>query len=179
MDTNTERFITGDSDALQRIFLEQQARLLASAYGQCRDRELSQDAVQDVFEKLCRMEPAKRLEYFGREDSNLEAWLRVAVRHRVQDILKVRANREKKDDDNCYAVTDRVENGVRGRLSQQGFSEMLGQLQFRQREVMELHMAGYRNEEIANMLRITYNTVKNNIYEARQRLRRLWPGYME
>jgi DNA-directed RNA polymerase specialized sigma24 family protein len=44
---------------------------------------------------------------------------------------------------------------------------------------MTMHIEGYRNEEIAETLRITYNTVKNNIYEGRQRLRRIWRIFME
>jgi DNA-directed RNA polymerase specialized sigma24 family protein len=45
--------------------------------------------------------------------------------------------------------------------------------------VIELHIEGYRNEEIADRLNLSYNTVKNNIYEARQKLKNIWLRFME
>jgi len=174
-----ERYMEGDPEALKIIYNEHRPRLLLVAYGICRNRELSDDAVQDVFEKLCRLTPEKRRDYFGHEQSNLEAWLRVAVRHRVNDILKVSAAREKKNDDSRSRMPTSVANDVDETLDRNGLQALMGRLQFRQREVMTLHVMGYRNDEIAMMLDLTYNTVKNNIYEARQRLKRHWRAFME
>jgi len=176
---NIERYVAGDPEALESLYTEHLQPLLLVAYGICRHREVACDAVQDVFEKLCRLSPEKRRQYFGHEQSNFEAWLRVAVRHRVNDILKVSAAREKKNDDNRSRMPASTENAVEDALSRDGLGSLMGRLQCRQREVMALHVMGYRNEEIAVMLHLTYNTVKNNIYEARQRLKRHWRVFMD
>jgi RNA polymerase sigma factor (sigma-70 family) len=179
MDTHLERYISGDPDALTPLYLQHRPRLLLLAYGACRNREVARDAVQDVFEKLCRLTMQQRRDYFGTDRSTLEAWLRVAVWNRVNDILKVSAAREKKNEANRYRMAVNSENGVIHRLSEDAYTALMGRLQCRQREVMTLHVMGYRNEEIAGMLHLTYNTVKNNIYEARQQLKRHWRDYME
>jgi RNA polymerase sigma factor (sigma-70 family) len=179
MDTHIERYIAGDPEALTPLYLQHRPRLLLLAYGVCRNREIARDAVQDVFEKLCRLTLQQRRDYFGTDRSNFEAWLRVAVWNRVNDILKVSAAREKKKEANRSKMAVNSENGVFDTLSKDAFTSLMRRLQSRQREVMTLHVMGYRNEEIAGMLHLTYNTVKNNIYEARQLLKRHWRDYME
>lgn len=174
-----ERYMSGDPEALTPLYLEHRPRLLLLAYGICRNKEVARDAVQDVFEKLCRLPTNLRRAYFGHDRSNLDAWLRVAVRHRVNDILKVSAAREKKNAANRSRLDACSENDVDQALSLEACSALLDLLKNRQREVMMLHVSGYRNEEIAGMLHLTYNTVKNNIYEARQLLRRHWRDYMD
>lgn len=179
MDLLTQRYIKGDHEALSGLFTAMQASLRLVAYRYCRDAETSKDIVQEVFEKLTGLDLETRNAWFGNEKGNLSAWLYVAVKHKAMDHAKVMSNRGKIMDSVRYVSTDRLENGVNDDLYREGLSRMLDQLQPRQKEVMCMHINGYRNEEIAETLRITYNTVKNNIYEGRQRLRKLWRTFME
>ena len=179
MDKLTERYIRGESGALAELFTSMQASLRLVAYHHCKDAETAKDLVQDIFEKLAGLDLEKRASWFGREDSNLQAWLHVAVRHKAMDDMKIRGNRGKILESVRYASVDRESVIVHDGLSHEGLVKMFECLQPRQREVMTMHIEGYRNEEIAETLRITYNTVKNNIYEGRQRLRRIWRIFMD
>ena len=55
---------------------------------------------------------------------------------------------------------------------------MLNSLQPREKEILKLHLEGYSNDEIAKYLGISYNSVKNNIYEAKKKLKELWSIFM-
>jgi DNA-directed RNA polymerase specialized sigma24 family protein len=41
-----------------------------------------------------------------------------------------------------------------------------------------LHLQGFKNEEIANQLNISYNTVRNTLHSAKQRVKKLWQLFM-
>lgn len=179
MDKLTERYIRGESGALSELFTNMQSSLRLVAYHYCRDAETAKDIVQEVFEKLAGLDRDTRAAWFGKENGNLAAWTYVAVKHKAMDDSKVRANRGKILDSVRYVSSDRLDNGVNDDLCREGLGHMLDHLQPRQRQVMTMHINGYRNEEIAESLRLTYNTVKNNIYEGRRRLRTIWRTFME
>ena len=179
MDKLTERYIRGEARALSELFTGMQASLRLVAYHYCRDAETAKDIVQEVFEKLAALDGETRAAWFGKENGNLAAWVYVAVKHKAMDDSKVRTNRGKILESVRYASSESLENGVNDDLCREGLDRMLERLQPRQREVMAMHINGYRNEEIAESLRITYNTVKNNIYEGRQKLRKIWRTFME
>jgi len=179
LDQMTPGYLSGDPSAAAAIYSVMQQKLLLIAYHYCRNRESSQDIVQDVFEKLVGLTLERRNEYFGTEDGNIEAWLYVAVRHKAMDHQKIKANRERIDVSVRLIYRQDTLNIAFDKLSSDELVRMLDLLQPRQREILHLHIIGYRNEEIAEKLGITYNTVKNNIYEARLRLRKLWAVFME
>ena len=66
------------------------------------------------------------------------------------------------------------ENESLKKFSEDGIKLLLHNLQPREQEILQLHINGYTNEEIAKHLKITYNTVKNNIYESKLKIRKLW-----
>lgn len=179
MNTLIQRFIQGDPEALNEIYAQLAPRLKAMAYRYCRQAENASDVVQDVFAKLAAMDIERRIEYFGSKDANLEGWLMVCVKHRAMDVVKIEENRRKKSPEVRSNIADQTLNLSEDVLTRQRFQYICRYLQPRQREVIELHIEGYRNEEIADRLKLSYNTVKNNIYEARQKLREIWHKWME
>jgi RNA polymerase sigma factor (sigma-70 family) len=179
MNTPIQQFIQGDPEAFNKIYVQLAPRLKALAYRYCRNTENASDVVQDVFAKLAAMDSQKRMEHFSPSEANLEGWLMVSVKHRAMDLTKIEDNRRKKSPEVRSNFAEETRNGSEETMAQQRFHLMCRFLQPRQREVIELHMDGYRNEEIADRLHLSYNTVKNNIYEARQKLREIWQRYME
>ncbi len=179
MSTLIQRFIQGDPEAFDEIYRQISPRLKAMAYRYCRHADNASDVVQDVFAKLAAMSMEARIEHFGGADDNLEGWLMVSVKHRAMDLVKIEENRRKKSPEVRSNIADQTLNLSEESLTRQRFQFMCGFLQPRQREVIELHIEGYRNEEIADRLKLSYNTVKNNIYEARQKLKLIWHRFME
>jgi len=179
MNTLIQRFTQGDPEAFDEIYKLMAPRLKAMAYRYCRHADNASDVVQDVLAKLAAMSVEARIEHFGGADDNLEGWLMVSVKHRAMDLVKIEENRRKKSPEVRSNIADQTLNLSEESLTRQRFQFMCGFLQPRQREVIELHIEGYRNEEIADRLKLSYNTVKNNIYEARQKLREIWQRFME
>jgi RNA polymerase sigma-70 factor (ECF subfamily) len=179
MNTPVLQFIQGDPEAFSKIYALLAPRLKAMAYRYCRNTENASDIVQDVFTKLAAMDSRTRMEHFGSSEANLEGWLMVSVKHRAMDIVKIEESRRKKRTQVRSTFADQTQNGSEETTTQQRFHLMCKFLQPRQREVIELHIEGYRNDEIADRLNLSYNTVKNNIYEARQKLKNIWLRFME
>ena len=153
-------------------------RLLLSAYHYCRDKQLSQDVVQDVFEKLLAMEPEKREALFGPDPAHMEAYLLVAVRNKCLDLKKNRENREKILSSVRHLFSTETRNHSLERFMEASLRDIMHHLQPREQEIIGLHLDGYKNEEIAERLGVTYHTVKNNIYEAKKKIKGLWDLFM-
>ena len=60
----------------------------------------------------------------------------------------------------------------------EAIKHLLNNLPNREREMIELHLQGYKNEEIATQLNISYNTVRNTLHSAKQRIKKLWQVFM-
>ncbi len=179
MNTLILLFLQGDPEAFDQIYELLSPRLKAMAYRHCRNTENARDVVQDVFTKLAAMDSQTRMEHFGKSEANLEGWLMVSVKHRAMDMVKIDESRRKKSPEVRSTFAGETQNRSEETMTHERFQSMCNFLQPRQREVIELHIEGYRNEEIADRLNLSYNTVKNNIYEARQKLKNLWLRFME
>lgn len=173
-----QRYVDGDNEALADLYSHASKRLLLLAYSKCHDQELSRDVVHDVFERMLHLPVTKRQDYFGGIDGNIEAYLYVAVKNKCADAIKVEANRENILKSIRSFLTTGTTNQSLEKFSNDGLMEMLNNLQPKEQQIIRLHLDGYTNEEIAASLQITYNTVKNNIYEAKKKLRRLWRLFM-
>ncbi|MBL0202197.1 MAG: sigma-70 family RNA polymerase sigma factor [Chitinophagaceae bacterium] len=171
-------YINGDNQAVADLYACLKDRLLLTAYNFCRNKEISRDVVQVVFEKMILLPIKKRSEYFGNSEDNIEAYLSVAVKNKCIDVQRIKVNREKIIYSIRHLFTAKVENSSLERFCQDGLREMLKNLQPREQEIISLHLEGYTNDEIAAQLNISYNTVKNNIYESKKKLKSFWNLFM-
>lgn len=176
--TILHNYIKGDNQAVAELYSCLKDRLLLIAYNYTRDKEISRDMVQDLFEKMILLPVKKRSEYFGNAESSIEAYLSVAIKNKCKDFYKTKSNREKIIQSIRPLFVIRTENNAQQRFCEDGLKEMLNQLQPREQEIIRLHLDGFNNEEIAAQLNITYNTVKNNIYESKKKLKKLWNLFM-
>ena len=171
-------YIQGDNQAVAELYTRLKERLLLLAYNYCRNKEMSQDMVQDLFEKMMSLPVEKRNDYFGRLDTNIEAYLSVAIKNKCLDAKKINNNREKILYSVRYLFNPTIKNSSLEKFCQDGLKVMLGKLQPREQEIIKFHLDGYSNDEIADRLNLTYNTVKNNIYESKKKLKNLWELFM-
>ncbi|GAA3960299.1 RNA polymerase sigma factor [Mucilaginibacter dorajii] len=171
-------YLKGDNYAVAELYGRFKNRLLLLAYNYCQDKEMSRDIVQDVFEKLLLLPLEKRIQYFGKIGANIEAYLCVIVKNKCIDSQRITNSREKILYNIRYPFEASIKNTSMERFCMDGLKEMLTNLQPREQQIIQLHIDGYKNEEIASRLNITYNTVKNNIYEAKKKLKTLWNLFM-
>ena len=171
-------YFQGDNQAVAELYICLKDRLLLLAYNFCRDKEMSRDVVQGIFEKMILLPIEKRKAFFGNSAGNIEAYLSVAVKNKCIDVQKIKANREKIIYSIRHLFIAKAENSSFERFCKDGLHEMLKNLQPREQEIIRLHLDGYTNDEIAAHLNLTYNTVKNNIYESKKKLKTLWELFM-
>lgn len=171
-------YTKGDNQAIAELYACLKDRLLLLAYHHCRNRETSQDVVHEIFEKMIHLPIEKRSTYFGNSEGNIEAYLSVAVKNKCIDLHKIKNNREKIIHSIRHLITSKVENSSMERFCQDGLRGMLKNLEPREQEIIRLHLDGFTNDEIAAQLNLSYNTVKNNIYESKKKLKSFWNLFM-
>jgi RNA polymerase sigma-70 factor (ECF subfamily) len=173
-----ELYAAGNNNALATLYTWHQKHLLLIAYKYLRCETNAEDIVADLFEKLLAMNTAERKTITAVLIHNPLAYLTVAIKNKSIDYLKIKHNRENIIINIRYWFTSKEKNTAYQQFTHDALELMLTRLEPREREIMQLHLAGYRNEEIANKLNLSYNNVKNNIYEARVKLKRIWKNIM-
>jgi RNA polymerase sigma factor (sigma-70 family) len=173
-----ERYAAGNNTASTTLYTRYQKHLLLVAYKYVRCEANAEDIVADLFEKLLAMNTAERKTITAVLLHNPVGYLTVAIKNKSIDYLKIKHNRENIIINIRYWFTSNEKNIAYQQFTHDALELMLTRLEPREREIMQLHLAGYRNEEIANKLNLSYNNVKNNIYEARVKLKRIWKTIM-
>ena len=172
------RYINGDNQAVAEIYGHIKDQLLLIAYNYCRDSFLSRDIVHDIFEKMILLPNDKRSSYFGNVQSNFIGYLSIFIKNKCIDRKKISTNRERIVQSIRHTIKTESHNDSLEKFLYDALKEMLNNLQPKEKEILSLHLEGYTNEEISIQLNISYNTVKNNIYEAKKKLKEMWNIFM-
>ena len=169
-----QAYLEGDNMALSSQYSRYRPSLLLIAYNYLRNTTAAQDVVHDVFERLLSSPKNERKHLFAALTSNPGGFLHVVVRNKCLDEMKVLKNREKIVGLIRHTFKLHEENTAYDRFEKDYFNTMLSNLEPREKEIIELHLSGFGNDEISTKLNISYNSVKNNIYEAKKKLRKVW-----
>jgi RNA polymerase sigma factor (sigma-70 family) len=102
------------------------------------------------------------------------AFLTVIVRNKCLDEIKIRNNREKILSIIRFNFQSENYNSAYSRFENDMLNAMLLYLEPREAEVLRLHLNGFNDHEISKQLEISYHSAKNNLYEARKKLKKLW-----
>ena len=164
----------GKNDLMTMLYNQYKIPLLMVAYKYLRCEKSSEDIVADTFEKLIAMSPKERLHLIETLKTNPIAYLSIIVKNKSLDALKKTKNRYRILNSVKLFDTTLVDNEAYIKFLKEGLELMLGQLEPREKEIIQLHITGFSNNEIAEKLNLKYNTVKNNIYEAKLKLRSIW-----
>ena len=60
----------------------------------------------------------------------------------------------------------------------EAFQMLLLELSSREREILELHLQGLKNDDISDQLGLSSLTVRNTLHNAKKRVRKLWNIFM-
>lgn len=180
LEESWNRYRLGDNKALGAIYSEYYIVLKTRAYSFLDDEMKSEDAVQDTFLKFFNYSIQRRYDLPQGDDINLKAYFTRAVNTKCLDILKQEKNRR----DILNNVKSSIFSLFTRPLAEESFAEenyndMLDVLPDRQREILKLHIEGYKNDEIAQSLSVSYNTVRNTISSSKAKIRVLWSTFMD
>jgi RNA polymerase sigma-70 factor (ECF subfamily) len=149
------------------IFKKHSSELLMSAYYLLKDMDDAEDAVSACFEKLLKNEAV-----LNREEEEIKAWLLVVIKNYCLDYLKTGSNRKKII--SLLNFDNLTNNYWYEKVEKDNLDKLLQLLTSKEAEVFKLHFDGYTNEEIATKIGVSYSTIKNQLYDAKKKLRKLW-----
>jgi RNA polymerase sigma-70 factor (family 1) len=165
----TRRLREGDADAYETAFRLYHRYLLRIAVRYLKDEELAEDALQEVFVKLWLFRD--RLD----ESHSIKAFLSVALKNQVLNDLRSQKRRilhHLASLENWSEEDHSTENQQVWREYLDILTQGISYLTPQRREVFRLRVEeGLTNEEVADRLNLSVNTVKFQFYHASKFLR--------
>lgn len=161
-----QAFCRGDEHAFRAYYEQYRKALCFFAFRTIKDEAVARDLVQEVFVNLWKSRAAIT------SDTHLRLFLYQALRHRCLNWFRDRKVEEEFREEYSRLVDDTdfadrvVEEEVQRIILQQ-----IALLPSEQRRVVELHLAGKDNNEIAAIMQVSINTVRTHKARARKTLR--------
>lgn len=155
------------------IYSELAPELLLSAYYYLKNEEDSKDVVSDVFERLLKLSDVELDELIA--GNNIKGYLFIVIKHKCFDFIKVKKNRAFILQNVFYLFNTKTD--IDTTFENDIFEKLTSELPQREAQILKLSVQGFKNEEIAEQLNISYNTVRNTLHEAKKKTRLLWDKY--
>ena len=147
--------------------------LLLTAYYYLKNEEDAKDVVSDVFERLLKLSDEELSDLLIND--GIKGYLFIVVKHKCFDFMKVKKNRLAILQQVFYLINTKTNYDVG--FEKDILEKIIAELPKREGEVLQLSVDGFKNEEIAKQLGISYNTVRNTLHEAKKKTRVLWDKY--
>lgn len=152
---------------VSEIFKRHSSELLMVSYSYLKDLDAARDAVADSFEKLLINDMV-----LERSEEEIMAWLVIVVRNQSLDMLKVTLNRRRLV--SLFNFDHFTNNKWYEKVEKDNLKTILKMLSPKEADVFGLHLEGYSNDEIKDRLNVSYATVKNQLHDAKKKLRKIW-----
>ena len=154
------RFLRGDNEALGELYSDLFEPLVFVSFYYVKNNETARDIVSNLFVSLLVTSVEVRNEKW-KSVNKLQAYLATAVKNKSIDYLRSVKNQSE------------ILQLVRGNSSEEMslFSnESLDQLSNQESKLFQLHLDGYKNEEIADHFTISEKTVRNKLSLTRKKM---------
>lgn len=168
-------FVEGDNESISVVYKHLLPQLLFVAYRYLKDQEKSKDVVSDVFEKLIGMNSSERKNKLSGVDEKLDVFFKVIVKNRSINYINIENNRR---GILKHLGFFRSSQSLPNELENDDLKTMMDLLPIRQKEVLELHLKGFKNNEIAEQLTISENTVKNTLVNSNKKIKEIYNTFM-
>lgn len=167
---NWEAFKSGDRDAFEKIFRDMHPGLLQYGSRICPDRDLLEDAIQDLFLEIWQSRSNAPI-------LSVKAYLLKALKYKLFRMMKTQPgkNQQTLDEKDAgfsfshdHLLVQKEEEAMRSRQLQQA----LQALPARQREIVYLRIyQGLEYAEISEVMAINYQVARNLFYQSMKTLR--------
>jgi len=128
--------------------------------------------VADCFEKLITAERKGMMDLTEKTENDVRSWLFAILKNRCLDEIKQKNNRSRLL--SMFNFNTESRNKWLDKAESESFEVILKLLPPKEAEVFRLHVQGYSNDEISDKTSVTYSTVKNQLYEAKKKMRHFW-----
>lgn len=165
---------TGDHHAYEQLFNLHWKRALSIAYRKCGDEDEALDIVQNIFSQI--WENREKLSISG----SFSAWITAVVKYKVIDFYRTSQAREEQKRlllqqlEAQQASVIKEPGSIILRQLQQDWQAAVEGLPVRMREVYLLsQQSGLSIAEISRKLSLNQQSVKNHLFRAKERLRKM------
>ncbi len=157
------------SDQFKHIYQQLSKEMLLLAYYYLKNKEDAQDVVQDLFLKIYESKIYTKIN----SEEELKAYCNVAIKHRCLDKIAKKKTGSKFMEHFSKVISFDKTKAFENEL----YKVIIVRLPPREKEIMELNLQGYKNEEISAKLNISYNTVRNTLSESRKKCQKFYHLY--
>lgn len=163
------KYIEGDNQALKGLYQPLFRKLFFIAFKFTRNEAIASDIVHDLFEMLLQTSIEERQTKWS-AILNIDAFLSTLTKCKSMDYHKVESNRKR-----ILSEWDQPEGEVIEHLEHsEKLQKLIHQLTKKEQEILHLHLAGFKNKEIAQIQDQSEKSVRNRLSESRNKLRILW-----
>ena len=163
------QFIQGNNEALAKVYEPYFQPLLFIALKYVKNTEIAQDITGEVFATLLETDIKSRKEKWSNINDE-KAFLSTIIKCRAIDYIRIQQNRLRILSDNKLGIiySHELES------EQEHLSVCISQLTSEEQALLDLHLSGYNNHEIAENLHYSEKTVRNKLSVSRKKLIYLW-----
>jgi RNA polymerase sigma-70 factor (ECF subfamily) len=138
----------------------------------------AEDITASVIEKLILVKDENELGFNGLSESELIGFIKVTIRNACIDLLRKRKVRRSAITIIGATIQFWKRPEVYDKFQLEAFDMLLLELSPREREILELHLQGLKNDDISEQLGLSALTVRNTLHNAKKRVRKLWNIFM-
>ena len=164
-----EEFIEGNNASLTFVYESLFQPLLFVALKYVRNTEVAQDITSELFASLLETDIVLRQTKWS-QIRDISAFLSTIIKCRALDHLKLVKNRQRLNENlTPSSYTDEKRKEELAHLN-----VCILQLSLEEQKLVQLHLAGYKNDEIAEKQNCSEKTVRNKLSLSRKKLIYLW-----
>ena len=165
-----EAFINGDNESLTSLYLPYFEHLFFIALKYVKNTEVAQDITSELFTNLLETDIAVRKSKWSQIEDT-KSFLATIIKCRALDYVKIEQNRTRILNENASPIITTEEQN---KDEIEHLKYCILQLPLEEQKLLELHLAGYKNEEIAEKQNYSEKTVRNKLSLSRKKLIYLW-----
>lgn len=162
-------FLNGDNDALAKLYVDLFEPLVLKAIYYTKKTDVARDIVSSLFVSLLELDKEERQSRWNKIESH-QALLLAIVRNKCLDFLKITQNRERINNELFVETSSEVEKiDMIAHLT-----ACIQELKPDEKQLVELHLQGFSNDEISLKLNLSEKTVRNKLSLTRKSIWKLW-----
>jgi RNA polymerase sigma factor (sigma-70 family) len=160
------------------LFLNNLPQLQMYAFSYLNNLTEAEDVTASVIEKLILVKVENDSGFNSLSDTELVGYLKVTIRNACIDLLRKRKVRRSAMTIIGASIQFWKRPEVYDKFQLEAFDMLLLELSPREREILELHLQGLKNDDISEQLGLSALTVRNTLHNAKKRVRKLWNIFM-
>lgn len=167
-ENNWRKFLKGDNQALGELYSELFEPLVFISIFYVKNNETARDIVSELFVQLITTSSDDRIAKWETVNS-CKAYLTIAVKNKSIDYLRKVKNQA--------AISEQIPVNLTVSLTESG-EEILSILSPKEQEIFQLHLDGYKNEEIAEKQNLKEKTVRNKLSISRKKMEKVFKSFL-